>query len=65
MTSGIVVHAFVTEEPVQVKLRCVTSPDKGRGMASQCDIPEATLVHIEEPYAMVYTSNIMNSLILF
>ncbi|KAJ4721828.1 SET and MYND domain-containing protein 4 [Melia azedarach] len=42
----------VSEEPVQVKLRCVTSPDKGRGMASQCDIPEATLVHIEEPYAM-------------
>ncbi|KAI4306992.1 hypothetical protein L6164_030226 [Bauhinia variegata] len=37
----------------QVRLQCVTIPDKGRGMTSPCDISEASLVHIEEPYAMI------------
>lgn len=41
----------VSEEPVQVKLQCVTTPDKGRGITSQYDIPEGSLVHSEEPYA--------------
>lgn len=48
-----VVHKFVTEEPLQVNLQCVITPDKGRGMASQCDIPESSLAHREEPYAVV------------
>lgn len=65
-----VVPAFVTEEPVQAKLQCVTTPDKGRGITSQYDIPEGSLVHSEEPYAVVWTlvhfiSNIMRTLIEF
>jgi hypothetical protein len=44
---------FVTDEPCQLKLSQVSTPDKGRGMASQCDIPQASLVHKEEPYSLV------------
>ncbi|XP_021601179.1 SET and MYND domain-containing protein 4 isoform X5 [Manihot esculenta] len=39
-------------EPQQINLLCVTDPDKGRGMVSPCDIPQASLVHKEEPYAL-------------
>ncbi|KAF2296955.1 hypothetical protein GH714_013546 [Hevea brasiliensis] len=39
-------------EPHQINLLCVAMPDKGRGMASPCDIPQASLVHKEEPYAL-------------
>lgn len=49
------VPAFVTDESVQVQLQCVTTPDKGRGITSQYDIPEGSLVHSEEPYAVVLT----------
>ncbi|KAJ7959490.1 SET and MYND domain-containing protein 4 [Quillaja saponaria] len=42
----------VDEQP-QIKLRCVTTQDKGRGMASSCDISPASLVHIEEPFAVI------------
>lgn len=52
---GVYIY-FATDEPPQIKLLCVTTPDKGRGMASQCGIPQASLVHKEEPYAMVWTS---------
>lgn len=41
------------DEPCQLKLSQVSTPDKGRGMASQCDIPQASLVHKEEPYALI------------
>ncbi|CAK7343412.1 unnamed protein product [Dovyalis caffra] len=41
------------DELQQSKLSRVTTPDKGRGMASQCDIPQASLVHKEEPYALI------------
>ncbi|XP_034912260.1 uncharacterized protein [Populus alba] len=41
------------DEPHQLKLSQVSTPDKGRGMASQCDIPQASLVHKEEPYALI------------
>lgn len=41
------------DEPRQLKLSQVSTPDKGRGMASQCDIPQASLVHKEEPYALI------------
>ncbi|KAF6172693.1 hypothetical protein GIB67_042016 [Kingdonia uniflora] len=37
----------------QIKLQCVSTPAKGRGMASLSDIPRATLIHTEEPYAAV------------
>ncbi|KAK4273796.1 hypothetical protein QN277_017124 [Acacia crassicarpa] len=37
----------------QIKLQLVTTPDKGRGMTSSCDISPASLVHCEEPYAMI------------
>ncbi|KAJ0102835.1 hypothetical protein Patl1_05341 [Pistacia atlantica] len=47
----------VPEDPLQVKLQCVSTPDKGRGMASQCDIPEASLVHREEPYAVIISKH--------
>ncbi|KAG8633606.1 SET and MYND domain-containing protein 4 isoform X3 [Manihot esculenta] len=40
-------------EPQQINLLCVTDPDKGRGMVSPCDIPQASLVHKEEPYALI------------
>ncbi|OIW15313.1 hypothetical protein TanjilG_10753 [Lupinus angustifolius] len=41
------------DEMPQIKLQCVTIPDKGRGMASSCDILPGSLLHTEEPYAMV------------
>ncbi|KAJ4971185.1 hypothetical protein NE237_004284 [Protea cynaroides] len=34
-------------------LHCVSTPTKGRGMASSVDIAEASLVHTEEPYAAI------------
>ncbi|XP_037497249.1 SET and MYND domain-containing protein 4 isoform X3 [Jatropha curcas] len=37
----------------QIKLLCVTTQDKGRGMASPCEIPQASLIHMEEPYALI------------
>ncbi|CAI0440720.1 unnamed protein product [Linum tenue] len=40
-------------EPCQSSLSCVTTHDKGRGMAAQCDIPQSSLIHKEEPYALV------------
>ncbi|XP_017984570.1 PREDICTED: SET and MYND domain-containing protein 4 isoform X1 [Theobroma cacao] len=43
----------LSDVPHQIKLHCVTTPDKGRGMASQFDIPQASLIHTEEPYAVV------------
>ena len=43
----------MTDEPLQIKLQCVSTPTKGRGMASLTDTSQASLVHIEEPYAAV------------
>ncbi|KAF1865656.1 hypothetical protein Lal_00005033 [Lupinus albus] len=40
-------------EMPQIKLQCVAIPGKGRGMASSCDISPGSLVHTEEPYAMI------------
>ncbi|KAF8397071.1 hypothetical protein HHK36_018709 [Tetracentron sinense] len=37
--------------PHQIKLQCVSTPTKGRGMTSLSDIPQASLIHSEEPYA--------------
>uniref|UniRef100_A0A5B7BBN2 Putative SET and MYND domain-containing protein 4 isoform X1 n=1 Tax=Davidia involucrata TaxID=16924 RepID=A0A5B7BBN2_DAVIN len=44
--------AFLNE-PHQIELHCVSTPTKGRGMASLTDIPQASLIHIEEPYAAI------------
>lgn len=43
----------VVDEPRQIKLQCVFTATKGRGMASLGDIPQASLVHTEEPYAAI------------
>ncbi|XP_023520329.1 SET and MYND domain-containing protein 4 isoform X1 [Cucurbita pepo subsp. pepo] len=40
------------DEPIQVKLH-VTTSNKGRGMVSPIEIPPSSLVHVEEPYALV------------
>ncbi|XP_057458415.1 uncharacterized protein LOC130749135 [Lotus japonicus] len=40
-------------EMPQIELRCVSMPGKGRGMVSSCDISPGSLVHAEEPYAMI------------
>lgn len=40
------------DEPIEVKLH-VTTSNKGRGMISPTEIPPSSLVHVEEPYALV------------
>ncbi|KAL2339512.1 hypothetical protein Fmac_007452 [Flemingia macrophylla] len=40
-------------EMPQIKLQCVSMQDKGRGMVSSCVISPGSLVHAEEPYAMI------------
>ncbi|QCE15420.1 SET and MYND domain-containing protein 4 [Vigna unguiculata] len=40
-------------EMPQIKLQCISIPDKGRGMVSSCVISPGSLVHSEEPYAMI------------
>ncbi|PPS02799.1 hypothetical protein GOBAR_AA17852 [Gossypium barbadense] len=42
----------IPDVPSEIKLQCVKTPDKGRGMVSQFDIPQASLIHAEEPYAV-------------
>ncbi|KAG9441179.1 hypothetical protein H6P81_017033 [Aristolochia fimbriata] len=37
----------------KVNLKCVTTPEKGRGMISLDDIPPSSLIYSEEPYASV------------
>lgn len=51
--------------PSEIKLQCVKTPDKGRGMVSQFDIPQASLIHAEEPYAVVCTYFIVGFIIDF
>ncbi|CAN1301402.1 SET and MYND domain-containing protein 4 [Linum perenne] len=45
------------EEPRRDSILCVKTHGKGRGMVAQCDIPESSLVHKEEPYALVILKN--------
>ncbi|WCJ34891.1 Tetratricopeptide repeat (TPR)-like superfamily protein [Euphorbia peplus] len=40
-------------EQLQTKLSRITTEDKGRGMVSSCDIPQASFVHKETPYALI------------
>uniref|UniRef100_A0A803P160 SET domain-containing protein n=1 Tax=Cannabis sativa TaxID=3483 RepID=A0A803P160_CANSA len=51
----------IFDEPHQIKLQCVNTPDKARGMASTSDIPRASLVHTEEPLAIVILKNCRES----
>ncbi|XP_062092271.1 uncharacterized protein LOC133798096 isoform X2 [Humulus lupulus] len=51
----------IFDELHQIKLQCANSPDKGRGMASTSDIPQASLVHTEEPFAIVILKNCRES----
>lgn len=44
---------YVTDEPIQMELQCVSIPSKGKGMISLTDIPLASLIHKEDPYAAV------------
>ncbi|KAI8031024.1 hypothetical protein LOK49_LG01G01123 [Camellia lanceoleosa] len=46
-------QSSVTDEPHQIKLQCVSSPTKGRGMVSLTDIPQSSLIHAEEPHAAI------------
>uniref|UniRef100_A0A7N0THB2 SET domain-containing protein n=1 Tax=Kalanchoe fedtschenkoi TaxID=63787 RepID=A0A7N0THB2_KALFE len=56
--SSSVVHqdgrsqSCIDEKP-KMKLNIVHTPTKGRGLTTEVDIPEATLVHTEQPYAMI------------
>ncbi|CAJ2641772.1 SET and MYND domain-containing protein [Trifolium pratense] len=40
-------------EMPQIKLRSVSTPDKGRGMVPSHDVSPGSLVHAEEPYATI------------
>ncbi|KAI3994064.1 hypothetical protein MKX01_012321 [Papaver californicum] len=42
-------------EPFQTKLKCVSTSTKGRGIVSTVDVSQASLVHFEEPYAVIIT----------
>ncbi|CAN1782859.1 Mitochondrial import receptor subunit TOM70 [Linum perenne] len=48
---------LLSEEPRRDSILCVKTHGKGRGMVAQCDIPESSLVHKEEPYALVILKN--------
>ncbi|GJS58567.1 hypothetical protein Tco_0653351 [Tanacetum coccineum] len=45
------IKSSVTDQPQQIQLQCVSTKTKGRGMVSLIDVPQATLLHTEEPYA--------------
>ncbi|PRQ59689.1 putative chromatin remodeling SET family [Rosa chinensis] len=46
-------NSNMLDEPHQMKLQCVTTPEKGKGLASTVDIPQASLVHTEDPFATI------------
>ncbi|KAL1222172.1 Histone-lysine N-methyltransferase ASHR1 [Cardamine amara subsp. amara] len=41
----------------EVKLRCVTTAEKGRGMVSECDIEQASVIHVEQPFSVVISKS--------
>ncbi|PON71106.1 N-terminal acetyltransferase A, auxiliary subunit [Parasponia andersonii] len=51
----------ILDEPHQIKLQCVNTSDKARGMASTSDISPASLVHNEEPFAIIISKNCRES----
>ncbi|KMT17392.1 hypothetical protein BVRB_2g038470 isoform A [Beta vulgaris subsp. vulgaris] len=48
---------LVIDELPQGKLQCVSTPTKGRGMSSLCDMPPASLLHKEEAYAAIISKS--------
>ncbi|KAL5720719.1 hypothetical protein ACHQM5_013360 [Ranunculus cassubicifolius] len=40
-------------QPRLIDLKCVSTPAKGRGMTSESDIPQASLIHTEEPFVAI------------
>ncbi|CAN6705423.1 unnamed protein product [Malus baccata var. baccata] len=46
-------NSNIFDELRQMELQCVTTPEKGRGMTSTNDLPQASLVHTEDPFAMI------------
>ncbi|XP_077223586.1 tetratricopeptide repeat (TPR)-like superfamily protein isoform X2 [Tasmannia lanceolata] len=46
-------RSYMTVEPHQIKLQCISTSAKGRGMSSPNNIDPASLVHSEEPFAAV------------
>ncbi|CAM8967717.1 unnamed protein product [Rhodiola kirilowii] len=42
-----------TDEKLSVKLNIVHTPTKGKGLTLNTDVPEATLVHTEQPFAVI------------
>ncbi|KAJ9545735.1 hypothetical protein OSB04_025442 [Centaurea solstitialis] len=47
----------IHDQPQQIQLQCVSTEMKGRGMVSLTDVPQATLLHTEEPYAAVVSKH--------
>ncbi|XP_041995450.1 histone-lysine N-methyltransferase SMYD3-like isoform X2 [Salvia splendens] len=46
-------HDCSADEPLQVELQCVSTPNKGRGMISLTNIPMASLIHKEDPHGAI------------
>ncbi|KAL7107461.1 hypothetical protein ACP275_06G056100 [Erythranthe tilingii] len=46
-----------SDERLQMELKCVSTTTKGRGMTSFTDIPLASLIHKEDPYAAIILKN--------
>ncbi|KAG6416010.1 hypothetical protein SASPL_123431 [Salvia splendens] len=46
-------RSYMTDEPLQVELQCVSTPNKGRGMISLTNIPMASLIHKEDPHGAI------------
>ncbi|KAK9128247.1 hypothetical protein Syun_017044 [Stephania yunnanensis] len=44
-------------ESPKIKLQCVSTPDKGRGMVSISDISDGSLIHSEEPYVVILSKH--------
>ncbi|KAF3584952.1 hypothetical protein F2Q69_00030163 [Brassica cretica] len=41
----------------ELKLRCVSTKEKGRGMVSESDIEQASVIHVEEPFCVVISKS--------
>ncbi|KAD4585861.1 hypothetical protein E3N88_23462 [Mikania micrantha] len=54
-------ESSVTDQLQGIRLQCVKTEMKGRGMVSLTDIPQATLLHAEEPYAAIISKNCRES----
>ncbi|XP_047944931.1 SET and MYND domain-containing protein 4 isoform X1 [Salvia hispanica] len=46
-------HDGSADEPLQVELRCASTPNKGRGMISLTNIPMASLIYKEDPHGAI------------